>query len=500
MSIDMLETNKEINNVVIAGGGTAGWMAAAALSSLIGNKIKVTLIESDDIPSVGVGEATIPPLLTFHRLLKIDEQEFMKACQATFKLGISFENWRNPEHEYFHSFGSTGQDCWAATFHNFWLKSIEDGYTEGFEEYCLEIQAARKNRFAHTRDNTLNYAYHFDASLYAGFLRKMSERKGVRRQEGTIVRVEQNVENGYIEALHLKDGTRVEGDLFIDCSGFRGLLIEQTLNAGYEDWSHWLPCDKAVAVQTESQGEMTPYTRSTAHESGWRWRIPLQNRVGNGLVYCSKYLSDEDAEKLLLDGVEGRLLNKPRVIPFRAGRRRKTWVKNCVAIGLSSGFIEPLESTSIHLIQRAIIRLLQLFPSQGVKAPDVAEFNRQSESETNYIRDFIILHYKVTQRTDSEFWRYCKNMAVPESLQRRIDLFTRCGRIFREDVDLFLENSWVQVMMGQGIVPEQYHPIVAAMSAQEQKVFLNGIRSTVARTVEQLPPHEQFIQQYLGKS
>ena len=496
----MLENNQEIKNVVIAGGGTAGWMTAAALSSLIGDNIKVTLIESDDIPVVGVGEATIPPLLTFHRLLKIDEQEFMKATQATFKLGISFANWRNPEHEYFHSFGSTGQDCWAATFHNFWLKSLEDGYTEGFDEYCLEIQAARKNRFAHTSDNSLNYAYHFDASLYATFLRQMSERKGVRRQEGTIERVEQDTQSGYIKALHLKGGTRVEGDLFVDCTGFRGLLIEQSLNAGYEDWSHWLPCDKAVAVQTESHGEMTPYTRSTAHKSGWRWRIPLQNRVGNGLVYCSKYLSDADAEKSLLESVEGKLLNKPRVIPFRAGRRRKTWVKNCVAIGLSSGFIEPLESTSIHLIQRAIIRLMQLFPSQGIKEPDIAEFNRQSESETNYIRDFIILHYKVTNRTDSEFWRYCKNMEVPASLQRRIDLFARCGRIFREDVDLFLENSWVQVMMGQGIVPEQYHPIVGAMSAQEQKTFLNGIRTSVERTVEQLPPHEQFIKQYLGKS
>jgi tryptophan halogenase len=275
-----------------------------------------------------------------------------------------------------------------------------------------------------------------------------------------------------------------------------GLLIEKTLNAGYDDWSHWLPCDKAVAVQTELSGEMIPYTRSTAHGSGWRWRIPLQNRVGNGLVYCSKYMSDEEAQKTLLENVKGKLLNKPRVINFRAGRRRKTWVKNCVAIGLSSGFIEPLESTSIHLIQRSIIRLMQLFPTQGIKAADIAEFNRQSTSETNYIRDFIILHYKVTNRQDTEFWRYCKNMEVPESLQRRIDLFTQSGRIFREDVDLFLENSWVQVMMGQGIIPEQYHPIADLMSKEEQKAFLTGIRASVDGVVQQLPSHEQFLAKY----
>jgi tryptophan halogenase len=489
-------SNSEIKNIVIAGGGTAGWMTAAALSSLLGPNLNITLIESDDIPVVGVGEATIPPLLTFHKLLKINEQEFMKATKATFKLGISFENWRESGHEYFHSFGTTGKDCWAATFHNFWLKSIRDGYKAEFEDYCLEIKAARKNRFARLRDDSLNYAYHLDASLYAKFLRTIAQRKGVCRREGMITQVEQDENSGNITAVHLKSGERVDGDLFIDCTGFVGLLIEKTLNAGYDDWSHWLPCDKAVAVQTELSGEMIPYTRSTAHGSGWRWRIPLQNRVGNGLVYCSKYMSDEEAQKTLLENVKGKLLNKPRVINFRAGRRRKTWVKNCVAIGLSSGFIEPLESTSIHLIQRSIIRLMQLFPTQGIKAADIAEFNRQSTSETNYIRDFIILHYKVTNRQDTEFWRYCKNMEVPESLQRRIDLFTQSGRIFREDVDLFLENSWVQVMMGQGIIPEQYHPIADLMSKEEQKAFLTGIRASVDGVVQQLPSHEQFLAKY----
>lgn len=488
--------NKKLTKVVIAGGGTAGWMAAAGLSSLLGKNLAITLIESDDIPVVGVGEATIPPLLTFHKLLKIDEREFMKATNATFKLGISFENWREPGHEYFHSFGSTGLDCWAATFHNFWLKAKQDGYDADFEVYCLEIQAARRNRFARLSDNSLNYAYHLDASLYAKFLRKISEAKGVIRREGTISRVELHSDNGHIKSLHLKSGAVIEGDLFVDCTGFKGLLIEQALNAGYEDWSHWLPCDRAVAVQTAMQGELTPFTRSSAHDCGWHWRIPLQNRVGNGLVYCSKYLSEDEAAARLLSSVDGDLLNEPRVIPFKAGRRRKTWLKNCVAIGLSSGFIEPLESTSIHLIQRAIVRLMQLFPSQGIKVADVAEYNRQSESETNYIRDFIVLHYKVTHRRDSEFWRYCKNMDVPSSLQRRIDLFADCGRVFREDVDLFLENSWVQVMMGQGIVPEQYHAIVDQMSPNEQSAFLGGIRRSVDQVVDQLPSHEQFIKDY----
>lgn len=488
--------NNHNQRVVIAGGGTAGWMTAAALSTLLGKNLSITLIESDAIPVVGVGEATIPPLLTFHKLLKIDEQAFMRATQGTFKLGINFENWRRPQHEYFHSFGTTGKDCWAATFHNFWLKAQRDGFEADFEEYCLEIQAARANRFARDRNDTLNYAYHLDAGLYAGFLRQHAERHGAVRREGTIERVEQHPDNGYIKALHLKDGASIEGDLFIDCTGFRGLLIEQTLHAGYEDWSHWLPCDRAVAVQTEPAGALTPYTRSIAHASGWRWRIPLQTRVGNGLVYCSRYLSDDQARQRLLDELDAAPINEPRVIPFRAGRRRKTWHKNCVAIGLSSGFIEPLESTSIHLIQRAVIRLMQLFPSAGIQAPDVDEFNRQATAETNYIRDFIVLHYKVTERRDSPFWRYCSGMDIPDSLRRRIDLFARCGRVFREDVDLFLENSWVQVMLGQGLTPQQYHPIADMMSAREQAAFLDGIRRSVQELVQQLPSHAQFVQGY----
>lgn len=492
--------SNSVKKIVIAGGGTAGWMTAAALSRLIGKELDITLIESDEIPSVGVGEATIPPIINFHRLLKIDEQEFMKATHATFKLGINFENWRVSEHQYFHSFGTTGKDCWAATFHNFWLKGLEEGYTADFETYCLEIQAARHNRFAHVSNNALNYAYHFDASLYAAFLRKISEQHGVKRLEGKVVDVMLDTETGHISSLQLASGQNIEGELFIDCSGMQGLLIEKKLNAGYEDWSHWLPCDRAIPMQTTSTEDITPYTRSMAHHAGWQWRIPLQHRVGNGLVYCSKYLSDENAEKMLRKNITGEPLTDARVIRFQTGRRRKQWLKNCIAIGLSSGFLEPLESTSIHMIQRSIIRLIQLFPSQGIKEPDVREYNRQANSESEFIRDFIILHYKVTQRQDSPFWRYCKNMEVPESLARRIELFQRCGRIFREDVDLFHENSWTQVMMGQGITPEQYNPIVNMMSKEELDGFFSGLKNSIEKTVRELPTHQQYLAKYCMSS
>jgi tryptophan 7-halogenase len=485
-----------VKKVIIAGGGTAGWMTAAALSRLMGKGLEIVLIESDEIPSVGVGEATIPPILNFHRLLKIDEQEFMRATNATFKLGINFENWGTRDHQYFHSFGSTGQDCWAATFHNFWLKGLECGHTASFESYCLEIQAARQNRFAHINPNPIHYAYHFDAGLYAQFLRKVAAQHGVTRLEGKINQVNLHEDTGHISSLLLARGELVTGDLFIDCSGMQGLLIEQALNAGYEDWSHWLPCDRALPLQTTAVEDATPYTRAIAHEAGWQWRIPLQHRVGNGLVYSSKYLSDDQAADLLMKGVTGEPLTEPRVIRFRTGRRRQQWLKNCVAVGLSSGFLEPLESTSIHLIQRSIIRLLQLFPSQGIKEPDVREFNRQANSEIEYIRDFIILHYKVTQRQDSPFWRYCKGMAVPETLSRKIELFQRSGRIFREDVDLFHENSWVQVMMGQGIVPEEYHHIVDMMSDKELDTFLAGIKKAIDLTVAELPSHQAYLARY----
>lgn len=488
--------DNRIRKVVIAGGGTAGWMAAAAISKILGKVLDITLIESDEIGTVGVGEATIPPLVTFHRLLNIKEQDFMAATQGTFKLGISFEGWRNVGENYFHSFGETGHDHWTAGFQHFWLKDRERGSREEFGNYCLELKAAQEGKFAHLPKGGLNYAYHIDATLYAKFLRKFSEGFGVKRVEGKIVQVSTRTEDGFIESLTLDSGKVIEGDLFIDCTGFRGLLIEQTLHTGYEDWSHWLPCDSAVAVQTESIIEAIPYTRSIAHESGWQWRIPLQHRVGNGMVYCSRYINDDDARKTLFKNISGGRLTEPRLIKFRPGQRLKNWNRNVVALGLASGFVEPLESTSIHLIQRGVLRLMQLFPKLGIRQPDIDEYNNQSRLEIANIRDFIILHYKVTNRQDSPFWRHCRSMPVPDSLTHRIDLFRETARVFKIPNELFGENSWIQVMLGQGMIPEQYHPVVNVMSDEELTRFMQGLKSNVDNTVAKLPKHQAYVEQY----
>ncbi|MBT3610416.1 MAG: tryptophan 7-halogenase [Gammaproteobacteria bacterium] len=490
-----METPK-IHKVVVAGGGTAGWMAAAALSKLLGKTLDITLIESDEIGTVGVGEATIPTLITLHELLQIKEQDFVSAVQGTFKLGISFENWRDVGEDYIHSFGYTGKDCWAAGFQHFWLKGHKMGISEEYGEYCTEWAAAKDNRFAVLPNSALNYAYHFDASLYAKFLRGIAEDNGAVRQEGKIKAVEQHPETGFITGVMLESGQLIEGDFFVDCTGFRGLLIEQTLHTGYDDWSHWLPADSAVAVQTESVAPPIPYTRSIAHEAGWQWRIPLQHRVGNGMVFCSKFWSDDEATSKLLGNVEGPTVTDPRVIKFTTGSRRKHWNKNVVAMGLASGFMEPLESTSIHLAQRAIIRLMQMFPYDGVRQPDVEEFNNQMKFEIENIRDFIVLHYHVTNRRDTAFWRHCSSMPIPDSLQHRIELFKQAGRVFKVPTELFGENSWTQVMLGQGLMPEQYHPIVNMMSDDELKVFLSGIHGSVGNLVRQLPSHQRFIDHY----
>ena len=485
-----------IRKVVIAGGGTAGWMSAALLSRTLGKVLDIRLVESDVIGTVGVGEATIPTLVRFHQLLKVREQEFMAATRATFKLGIGFESWRDVGEDYIHSFGDTGRDHWSAGFQHFWLKGRRCGLAGDFGDYCLELRAALENKFAHIPSPGINYAFHIDATLYARYLRQFSEKLGVRRVEGKIVTVDTHPESGYIESLTLDSGQRLEGDLFIDCTGFHGLLIERTLNTGYEDWSHWLPCNSAVAVQTRSVGPAIPYTRSIAREAGWQWRIPLQHRTGNGIVYCSHFVDDEKARRTLDDNLEGETLTEPRTIRFRPGSRREHWRKNCVAIGLSSGFIEPLESTSIHLIQRGIIRLMQTFPLNGIKQSDIDEFNRQTRFELEHIRDFIVLHYKVTNRRDTPFWRHCRRMEIPDSLSHRIDLFRETGRVFRVPTELFAENSWIQVMLGQGIVPEQYHPVVDVMSDDELDRFLREIKARVDNAVAQLPRHDVYIEQY----
>jgi tryptophan halogenase len=488
--------NNKIQKVVIAGGGTAGWIAAASLAKLLGKNLDITLIESDEIPTVGVGEATIPTLLTLHELLGINEKEFMAEVNGTFKLGISFENWRDVDQDYIHSFGFTGKDCWAAGFQHFWLKGRDLGIAKDFGEYCSELVAAKQNKFAITPKHGLNYAYHIDAGLYAKYLRKLAEKHGAKRVEGRIVEVSQDNESGFIDKLTLASGKVIEGDLFIDCSGFRGLLIEQTLHTGYDDWSHWLPMNSAIAMQTETTGEPIPYTRAIARDAGWQWRIPLQSRMGNGLVFCDRYMSDDQAIQTLVDNVEGERINEPRVIKFKTGMRRKHWNKNVIAMGLSSGFIEPLESTSIHLVQRSITRLMQMFPYDGIREPDINEFNSQMEFEILNIRDFIVLHYHVTKRADTPFWRFCRSMEIPDSLKHRIELFKQTGRVFQVPTELFGENSWTQVMLGQGLMPEQYHPIVNMMTDDELKNFLDGIDQTVNNLVGQLPSHKDFINHY----
>lgn len=490
--------NNLVKKVVIAGGGTAGWIAAFALGRKLGRLLDITLIESEEIGTIGVGEATIPPMRTFHKLLGLDEREFMRATEATFKLGIKFENWGQKGDTYIHSFGKTGQETWLCDFHHFWLRAKELNVAGDFGEYCFELQAAKEHRFATLADSDINYAFHLDAGRYAQYLRGISEGHGVKRIEGKIGQVIQD-DAGNISALKLESGELVEGDFFIDCTGFRGLLIEQTLHAGYEDWSHWLPCDRAIAVQTASVRPSVPYTRSIAHDVGWQWQIPLQHRVGNGLVYSSRFISDEDAKQKLLDNIEGELLIQPRTIKFQTGRRREVWKKNCVALGLASGFIEPLESTSIHLIMMGVNRLMHLFPFSGVNDALVSEYNRLSQVEMEQLRDFIVLHYHVTERNDSAFWDYCRTMSIPDTLQLRIDLFKQNAHAYQADGELFRVDSWTQVMFGQRLMPAEYHHLVKLMPEMELKKFLKTISSQVLGAVEKLPPHSEFVKVYCGK-
>lgn len=489
------QTDK-VQKVVVTGGGTAGWIAAAALSKKLGELLDITLVESEAIGTVGVGEATIPPMRVFHKVMGIDEREFMRTTKATFKLGITFENWGQKGDYYIHSFGENGRSTWLADFHHFWLHGLAMGFETELGDFCYELQAAKAGKFATSPESKINFAYHLDAGMYAKYLRTLSERNGVKRIEGKIQRVNQNGETGFIESLTMDDGRIVEGDLFIDCTGFRGLLIEQTLNVGYEDWTRWLPCDSAIPVQTESTSPAPPYTRSIAHDSGWRWQIPLQHRVGNGLVYCSHYISDDEARDTLLANLDGTAITDPRVIRFKTGRRHKVWSKNCVALGLASGFVEPLESTSIHLIITGVTRLMQLFPFNGITRSLADHYNELSKNELESIRDFIVLHYHATEREDTEFWRHCKNMEIPESLAHRIRLFRENAQAFQGDGELFRVDSWTQVMLGQRIRPQQYHPLARLMTHKELGQLLNGLRESIGMAVAKLPSHQDFVNQY----
>lgn len=486
---------QKIKNVVIVGGGTAGWMTAAGLSKALGNQLNITLIESEAIGTVGVGEATIPALRNFHLLLDLKEEEFLKAVNGTYKLGIEFENWGQLGESYFHPFGPPGVDAWAAQFHHYWLKAKALGEKSSLDDFSYEAMMAKANKFATNVERNPNYAYHIDATAYSKLLRKFSENLGVQRIEGKVVEINVNPETAYIDSVSLESGEIITGDLFIDCSGFRGLLIEQALNTGWEDWSHWLPCDSAVAVQTESVSEPASYTRTIARSSGWQWKIPLQHRVGNGLVYSSKYMSDEEAKKTLSDNIDGKFLGDIKTIKFKTGRRKKQWNKNCVAMGLASGFLEPLESTSIHLIQNSIIRLIKLFPVSEINQFEVEQFNQDARIEVETIRDFIILHYHATQRSDSDFWIACREMSVPKSLVHKISLFKSSAKVFRDHNELFAERSWAAVMIGQGLIPESYHPFVDNISDQEIKNFMLQIKGSISRLLVSIPSHQTYINQ-----
>lgn len=494
--------NNKIKKVVVLGGGTAGWMSAALIRRIIGEAVSVELVESESIGTVGVGEATIPPIQNVNQVLGIDEAEFLRESKATMKLAIRFENWRVPGEGYFHTFGDAGSGSAFCRFHDYWMRARQLGDTSSLWDYDLNSLAADSLKFAkiNTQDPNLNipYAYHFDASLYAKFLRKYSESAGVKRTEGKVDDVDLDADTGHVKTLHLEDGAKVSGDLFIDCSGFVGLLIQKKLGTGYEDWGHWLPCDRAVAVPSERLEKTLPYTRSIAHESGWQWRIPLQHRNGNGLVYSSAYYSDEQAKDLLLSNLDSKPLGDPKFISFRPGRRRKQWNRNVVAVGLSSGFLEPLESTSIHLIQTAVVRLVKLFPHNGINQVEVDEYNRQSKIEYEQVRDFIILHYHVNERNDSQFWRDLRNMEVPERLARKIELFRSTGKLFHEEEDMFHESSWLQVMMGQGIMPQDYHPMANNMSEQQLKEMLQKIKRYKESPLEKMPNHDQFLSMFCG--
>lgn len=487
-----------IQRIVIAGGGTAGWMAAAAIARTMGRAVSVTLVESEAIGTIGVGESTIPPLVNFNRLLGINEADFMRATQATFKLGILFDNWKEEGHRYFHSFGLTGKDHWSAGFQHFWLHGRTRGHNQSYDDYCMELVAAMAGKFAHLPNDGTNYAYQLDSGLYARFLRQMAEGDGTVRIEGKIGHVELDPASGDIAALILDGERRVEGDLFLDCTGFRALLIEGALHAGFDDWTHWLPCDSAIALQTPNVRPPVPYTRAMAHDAGWQWRIPLQHRTGNGLVYCSRYLGRDEALERLLGNVEGEVLTEPNFLRFTTGIRRRQWVRNCVAVGLSGGFMEPLESTSIHLIQRSVLRFIRMLPLGRPSARDIAEYEEQQLQDNLQIRDFLILHYKATNRRDSAFWRQCADMEIPDSLAQKIELFRETGRVFRKNDELFAENSWVQVMMGQGIEPQSYHPVTTKLSDDELDRLLGMIRQQVADTVAKLPDHHAYVARYCG--
>ncbi len=494
---------KPVQSVAIIGGGTAGWMAAAALARQLPKTMALTLVESDAIGTIGVGEATIPAIRRFNQILGIDEAEFLKATGGTFKLGIEFVDWGGLGQSYTHAFGMTGGRPELRPTHQYWLRMKAEGGAPDFDDLSLAATAAHANRFAHARGAgadprapDLTYAYHFDASLYARYLRGLAERAGVTRFEGRIATVSLDPDSGDISGVHLDDGRTVTADLFIDCSGMRALLLGDALGEPYEDWSEYLICDRAVAMPCSPGPVLYNYTRAKACAAGWQWRIPLQHRFGNGYVYASAHISDDDAAADLIANLEGTALDAPRFIAFTPGKRRRTWVKNCVALGLSSGFLEPLESTSIHLIHMGIRRLLSLFPARGVTEPLIRAYNQQSDMELRAIRDFIIAHYKVTDREDTPFWRYVKHMPVPDSLRERLELFSSGGLFFWDRDECFTEASWVQVLIGQKLVIAGHDMLVDQPSRAWVADYLEKIAAFHKDACRRMPSHAEFIAGY----
>ena len=488
--------------IVIAGGGTAGWMVAAACAHFLEDGFDVTLAESDAIGTVGVGEATIPQIRLFNQALGLDEDAFLKATQGTFKLAIEFVDWLRPGHRYMHAFGDVGRDSGLLQFQHSWARARRAGLADDLSAYSLNNMAALGGRMQRGTPRSSNmlpempYAFHFDAGLYASYLRRFSEARGITRIEGRIEAARRDGESGDIAALIMADDTEVAGDVFIDCSGFRGLLIGKTLGIGYEDWTHWLPCDRAVAVPCECGGEFTPYTRSTARAAGWQWRIPLQHRTGNGYVYSSAHLSEDEATATLLANLDGPPTAEPRPLKFTTGKRKAFWHRNVIAVGLSSGFMEPLESTSIHLIQSAISRIMKMLPGRHTAQAERDAFNRQSDFEFDRIRDFLILHYKATERVDAPFWRQCREMDIPDTLAAKIDLFRANGHIFREHEELFTEIGWLQVMVGQGMMPAGNHPIADAIADKDLAEYMQTLALLNKREVAQMADHAAFVAQY----
>ena len=491
-----------IRSIAIVGGGTAGWMAAASLSYFLAkHNCAIRLIESEQIGTVGVGEATIPPIINFIQALGIDENELVRETNATFKLGIEFKDWTEIGHSYIHPFGNTGIDMEGVPFPAFWLKMRQRGLAHSLEDYSLHVQAARKGRFMRpirapdSPFNGITYALHFDAVLFARYLRRYAEKRGVIRTEGKVVMVELAPESGFIQSLALESGERIEADLYIDCSGFRGLLIEEALKTGYDDWTRFLPCDRAVALPCVRTAEPASYTMTTALEAGWKWRIPLQSRTGNGYVYCSGFLEEDKAIETLLSGLEGEPLADPNRLRFTTGRRRQSWNKNCVSLGLASGFLEPLESTSIHMVQRGLALLLAFFPDRSFQQADINRYNKTLAYEYERIRDFLVLHYATNRRTDTEFWRFCQTLPKPDSLQERIALFESHGRILREENELFPAQSWLYVLLGQKFFPRGYDPVADRLDPGQAEAILGTIRQMIAEASDAMPRHADFIRQ-----